>query len=390
MQAPDEAQLLEETGLAERRSTGEIARTAHLSARAPVPRARGTMTGGAEGQADMRAAIVTLLLSIAVPGQEPGQPPIETEAFRKLHVRFTDVMQRITELTRIESRSDAEERELERNRRQLKELSMEMMKMLVPPKPKVELPPAPERPLPREEEELRRAAHRIAMAVFKEETLPALRAEAKSMRYAETIALDHPALAAIENYRFYLARLLLQPLSGPYERHCYRLVVFDRRRRTVDFGYARGPCTVIESLLQKGGIDAPSLDVARQLPVARAFLWRASMGANVFRKPGTSGLSRAELDKRFGLGRYLEEHATPRSRVVEGTMERSVVTWRFAAHDFGMEALLMLDIWRFDKKTGRWLGAKTHRSKHFPPGTELADPKVVAVVDAFARALAKS
>lgn len=354
-----------------------------------------------------RRLLLAALLAAAAqsPAQEPGVPPEggtpeQQRAFRALSDEFLRITARITELAAREHRTDAEARELEALRERLHGLSRSLLALSVPRADTDPLPPAPERPLPPAEEALRERAERLAAAELERLGAGRFPGPPAAVHLERLLFLDHPALGALLPYRFYLGevRSLLRGRAGPADGDrmhlAYRLVVFDPSgpagERAGEVQWHLGPGDVLGALWPKGRIAAPTDEAAARIPVAAAVLFRATCGATWYGDAeGQVGMTRAELDRKFGLGRHAGDHEATPHRVATGPGGRHLLTWNLHADDFDMPLQLVFCWQRFALPSGTWREQGHAEGPTFPPDTPIEHPRVEEAVRAFADGLAE-
>jgi len=208
--------------------------------------------------------------------------------------------------------------------------------------------------------------------------------------------LDHPALEAFPDHRFYLVKIQIYPDLTPAEvtknvprwnRVIYQLAVFDCRIQKIHIRYGFSPWDVVSPLLESGVVCATSKSIVEKISLARTVLLRASMGANFFHRANSKGLTQEEIDKRFGLGVWAGNHVVEPHGYLETETEGMLLSWRLHSDDFGMPQRLQFEWMRFDRKGGHWLGRTQKDGPFFDSRTRIDSPAVERTVMKFARDL---
>jgi hypothetical protein len=282
-------------------------------------------------------------------------------------------------------------------RRRFSTVSLSALALVVPKASTKALPQTGTRELGLQEENLRQLADLRGRVDFWKTGRLALGLGGLRSRYVGTIPLDHESLEAFPKHRFYLAKIRVSPkpvetmrgMAPPvsFDRLIYQLIVLHHKTGKIRVRYGFGRQDALEPILAAGQVRAPSNATAAKIQVASAVLSRASMGANVFRKIGSKGLSQAEIDQRFGLGAWSGVHVPTPHGVLETAKERILLRWKLQSDDFGLPQRLVFEWLRFDLKDGRWLGRDNKAGPEFGSRAHLESAGVRNAVTEFARDL---
>ncbi len=342
--------------------------------------------------------------SLPTPERGPVSPADEA-AFDALHKEFLQELGAVSKLQQKQRQgdtlTDAERRSLEFHRKRIKDLSLALARLMAPPFKEEKLAAAPERPLAGDEEKLRQRADVLARATLEDNRIPHL--GRGRVDYGETILLDHPSLAALPGFRFYLAKLDISPEvakapakahagkahGNPPKRFQYQLLSYDLAKDKVKHYYGFGHQHVVRPLLATGRVRVKDRATAKRLAAAIALLGEASRGANIFSPPkGPKGLTRAELDKRFFLGRYADQCQPHPARVVDTDKQRILVLYGLSCDDWHMPVRVWFELFHFDLATGHYLGTEKRGHKPaLPADTRLDSDGVNEAVTALEKEL---
>lgn len=321
----------------------------------------------------------------------------EKQQFWVLQDQILEITETITKLQQVRDKSSDDLESLKVLRRRLTKTSQAAMALVVPKaKLRSKQQPMRGRPLSAKEEKIRQRADLKARVVFWKTGTKAFTENDNSVRFEGLMLLDHPSLEAFPDHRFYLAKIQVLPDIAPAEvaknaprwiRDIYQLAVFDCRAQKILIRPGFSPWDAVGPILESGVVCAPSKAIAEKISLARTVLLRASMGASVFRRIDSKGLTQEEIDKRFGLGVWARNHVVDPHGYLETEKEGMLLSWRLHSDDFGMPQRLLFEWMRFDRKGGHWLGRATKAGPFFDSRTRLDNPKVERAVMKFAHEL---
>ena len=319
----------------------------------------------------------------------------EKKEFWALQEEILEITQTIARIEKIQGKTGESERSLSFLRRRLLERTQSAMALVVSKRePGGKQQAGGMRRLPLEEEKLRQRADLKARVLLYQGGMEAFTKDARSVQIQGLVPLDHPALGAFPDKRFYLVNIKIQPgreadkagksPARPMAQFVYQLAVFDRKSDKIKILHGFAPRDVVGPILAAGNTRAPTKDIAEDICLARTVLVRASMGASVFRPVRSDGLTQQEIDRRFGLGKWADSHVSEPHGYLETDKEGVLLSWRLHSDDFGMPQRLMFEWMRFDRKDGHWLGMARKAGPLFDSRKSIDSPQVEKAVMKFA------